>query len=62
MEMKELIYEVRMYLAELLLTWATDIAPDYSDGTSIHTTVFSYFLRKSKFKEDNETQNRKQKT
>lgn len=44
--MKDLIIEIRMWMAEKLLSWAFEASPDSEEGEDIQFTVLSYFKRK----------------
>jgi len=44
--MKEIISEIRILIAERLLSWAADIAPkETSEGKDILLTVYDYMRR-----------------
>ncbi len=44
--MKELLTEIRLYIAEKLLDWAFDISPKGEEGDMIKKSVGRYFCEK----------------
>lgn len=48
--MKSLINEVRLYIAELLLGWAADAAPENDEGDLVRITVYEHFTNLKELK------------
>ena len=46
--MKKLKLELRMYISELFLNWAFDVAPNNKDGKFLKTIIGRICQRKSK--------------
>lgn len=53
--MKKLKLELRMYISELLLNWAFDVAPNNKDGKFLKTIIGEYAKEKVReYKRGNE--------
>ena len=53
--MKKLKIELRMYLAEKLLSWAFDVAPNNKEGKLLKMHIGSYAQKKvTEYKKSNE--------